>query len=110
MTFRRAPFLSLLILTVSCVGGIEADAAPPTVSLVKGALQVQTPNGLVLTIARLRLRLADGAAVAGSFEEAGREGGRDEAGEFERLRYALKPAQVVEGGRTLRAVLEVRRY
>jgi hypothetical protein len=111
MTFERALLLSLLLLAVSRVGVREAAAAPPTVSLVKGALQVQTPNGLVLTIARLRLRLADGSAVAGAFEDAGRETARDEAGEFERLRYALKPAQAAGDGRPqLRAVLEVRRY
>ena len=111
MTFRRALLLPLLLLAVSSVGlKGEAEAAPPAVSLVKGALQVQTPAGLVLTIARLRLRLADGSAVAGTFEEAGRETARDDAGEFERLRYAFKPAPAVEGGRALSAALEVRRY
>jgi raffinose synthase len=110
MTFRRALLLSLLILTLSVAGRTEAAAAPPVVSLVKGALQIQTPSGLSLTVARLRLRLADGSAVAGAFEEAGRETARDDAGEFERLRYAFKPAQGVEGVRQLSAVLEVRRY
>jgi raffinose synthase len=110
MTFKRALLLSLLLLTVSCVCRIEADAAPPTVSLVRGALRVETPAGLVLSINRLRLRLADGTTLAGTFEEAGRETARDESGEFERLRYRLKPAQAGEGHKELSAVLEVRRY
>ena len=110
MTFKRALLLFLLLLTVSCVGLTEADAAPPTVALVKGALQVQTPTGVVFSINRLRLRLADGTAVAGTLEETGRETARDESGEFERLRYRLKPAQSGEGRKGLSAVLEVRRY
>src|SRR4051812_49971098 len=110
MTFKRALFLFLFLLTVSCVGLTEVAAAPPTVSLVRGALQVQTPSGLVLSINRLRLRLADGTALAGTLEEAGRETARDESGEFERLRFRLKPAQADEGGKGLSAVLEVRRY
>ncbi|HEV7891888.1 MAG TPA: Sip1-related alpha-galactosidase [Pyrinomonadaceae bacterium] len=110
MTFRRALLLSLLVLSVSCVGRAEAAAAAPTVALVKGTLQVQTPNGLVFTAFRLRLRLADGTAVSGTLEEAGREMARDDAGEFERLRFRLKPAQETEVSRRLSAVLEVRRY
>ncbi|MFL6281735.1 MAG: Sip1-related alpha-galactosidase [Pyrinomonadaceae bacterium] len=102
--------MSLLLLTVSCVCRIEAEAAPPTVSLVRGALQIETPEGLVLSINRLRLRLADGTALAGTLEEAGRETARDESGEFERLRYRLKPAQAGEGHKGLSAVLELRRY
>jgi raffinose synthase len=110
MTFKRALLLSLLLLAVSCVGRIEAHAAPPTVSLVRGTLQVRTPSGLVLSINRLRLRLADSTAVAGTFEEAGRETARDESGEFERMRYRLKPAQADDGRKGLSVVLEVRRY
>lgn len=110
MTFRRELFLPLLVLIVSCVGRAEVAAAAPTVALVKGTLQVQTANGLVFTAFRLRLRLAGGAAVSGTLEEAGRETARDDAGEFERLRFRLKPAQVSEIGKRLNAVLEVRRY
>ncbi|HVF68204.1 MAG TPA: Sip1-related alpha-galactosidase [Pyrinomonadaceae bacterium] len=77
---------------------------------MKGSLQVQTLNGLVLTAFRLRLRLADGAAVSGTLEDAGRETARDDAGEFERLRFRLKPAQESEASKRVRAVLEVRRY
>jgi hypothetical protein len=110
MTFKRALVLSLLLLSVSRVGLTRADAAPPTVALVKGALQIQTHAGAVLSVNRLRLRLADGTAVAGMFEESGRETARDESGEFERLRYRVKPAQSGEGRKGLSAVLEVRRY
>lgn len=106
-------FLSLLLITVSSLGLTEAVAATPSVSLIKGALQVRTPAGPVLTNVRLRLRLADGASLAGTLEEAGRENARDGAGEFERMRYKFKPAppaQESEGGGPLLAVLEVRRY
>src|SRR5215212_7821470 len=106
MTFRRAPLLPLLVLIVLCVGRAEAAAVAPTVSLVRGALQVQTTNGLVFTAFRLRLRLADGTAVSGTLEDAGRENTKDDAGEFERLRFRLKPAQVSEASKRLSAVLE----
>jgi hypothetical protein len=88
----------------------QADA-PLSVELVKGALQIKTPDGPVLTNLRLRLRLADGASLAGTLEEAGREASKDGAGEFERLRFRLKPAPHQEGGKeSVSAVLEVRRY
>ncbi|HVF42463.1 MAG TPA: Sip1-related alpha-galactosidase [Pyrinomonadaceae bacterium] len=87
-----------------------ASGTAPTVALVRGALQIQTRGGLVLNAFRLRLRLAGGAAVSGALEEAGRENAKDDAGEFERLRFRLKPAQEGEAGGRVSAVLEVRRY
>jgi hypothetical protein len=113
MTIKRASVLSLLILFVLCVGLTEAAAAPPSVALVKGALQIATPEGPVLSNVRLRLRLADGTSLTGTLEEAGRENARDDAGEFERLRYRFVPAAPAPAGRgrgALSAVLEVRRY
>src|SRR5215207_3375652 len=116
MTIKRLLLLSSLLLTVSNVSRVEArgvvraPGTPPTVALVRGSLQIQTANGLVLSVFRLRLRLADGAAVSGTLEEAGRETARDDAGEFERLRFRLKPAQASEVSKRLNAVLEVRRY
>lgn len=110
MTFRRALVLPLLVLIVSCVGRLATAADTATVSLVRGALQIQTPGGPVLNAFRLRLRLADGAAVSGTLEDAGRETARDGAGEFERMRFTLKPAQETEVSRRLKAALEVRRY
>src|SRR5215213_1805049 len=125
MTIKRLLLLSSLLLTVSNVSRVgavasvrapgQSEARPaagttPTVALVRGALQIQTTNGLVLSVFRLRLRFADGAAVSGTLEEAGRATARDDAGEFERLRFRLKPAQGGEGGMRSSAVLEVRRY
>ena len=114
MTFARALLFSLLLLIVSGLGRAEAAAAPPpSVALVKGALQIQTPDGTVLSNVRLRLRLADGASLAGPLEDAGRETASDAAGEFERLRYRFAPAPPAQDGAgraALSAVLEVRRY
>lgn len=133
MIIKRLLFLSLLLLATSNVSRGEANAASRraeqaeaqtgsrvgqtsatlSVASVKGAVQIKTSAGPVLSNLRLRLRFGDGTLLSGTLEEAGREMARDEAGEFERLRYRFTPApspQGVGGKEAARAVLEVRRY
>ena len=82
--------------------------AQPSLALERGALQFRRGRGLVMTVMRMRLRLADGAAASGELEPAGRDEGADAAGRYERLRFRLKPNADARGVRD--AALEVRRY
>lgn len=107
---------SLLLLTAPNVRlaaaqtrSAQADA-PLRVELLKGALQIKTPAGPVLSNVRLRLRFNDGASLAGTLEEAGREASKDGSGEFERSRYRFTPAPQDGDKESVKAVLEVRRY
>jgi hypothetical protein len=61
-----------------------------------------------MTLMRVRLRLADGAAVSGELEPAARDEGSDAAGAFERQRFRLRPGGDPRGVKS--AALEVRRY
>ncbi|HWS87933.1 MAG TPA: Sip1-related alpha-galactosidase [Pyrinomonadaceae bacterium] len=104
---RRIVLLALF-LAAACVAGRAQSPGQSNVSLNRGQLQLRRGPGLVMTVMRLRLRLADGAAVSGELEAAGRDAGSDAAGAFERERFRLKPngdARGVKG-----ATLEVRRY
>jgi raffinose synthase len=84
--------------------------ATPGVALNRGQLQLSGGRGLVLTVLRMRLRLADGTAVSGELEAAGQDAGEEEvAGQFRRQRFRMKTAAGASGG-VESAVLEVRRY
>jgi hypothetical protein len=78
------------------------------VVLNRGQLQLRRGPGLVLTVMRVRLRLADGASVSGELEGAGKDTGSDAAGPFGRQRFRLKPGGDARGMKS--AALEVRRY
>jgi raffinose synthase len=105
---RRIVLLALF-LTAAC-GAVCAQtaAAESNVVLNRGQLQLRRGTGLVLTLMRMRLRLADGAAVSGELEAAGQDAGSDAAGAFERQLFRLKPNGDARGVKS--AALEVRRY
>jgi hypothetical protein len=99
--------LAFILLAAS--GGSRAQTAPRSnVALNRGQLQLRRGPGLVMTLMRVRLRLADGASVSGELEGAGEDAGSDAAGAFERRRFRLKPAGDARGVKS--AALEVRRY
>jgi hypothetical protein len=87
-------------------------AAPLSLSLEKGVLQVKTPLGAVISGMKLRLRFADDSSLAGELELAGQETGTDKAGKYERLRYRLKPNGTAQPTRSdsISAVLEIQHY
>ncbi|HEX8336155.1 MAG TPA: hypothetical protein VF621_05455, partial [Pyrinomonadaceae bacterium] len=78
------------------------------VALDRGQLRLRRGPGLVMTVMRVRLRLADGASVSGELQGAGEDAGSDDAGPFARQRFRLKPAGDARGVKA--AALEVRRY
>src|SRR5215213_10053167 len=110
MTIARLLIASLFLL----IGfGVEVKAQPLSVSLEKGALQLKTPTGTVVSNMRLRLRFGDDSALVGDLELAGQDQGTDKTGKYERLRYRLKPNASVSTARTTDAVtamLEIRHY
>src|SRR5215208_8512162 len=57
-----------------------------SLALEKGTLQIKTAHGAVLSGMKLRLRLSDGAQLAGELELAGQDKGTDSTGKYERLR------------------------
>lgn len=87
-------------------------AAPLSLSLEKGVLQVRTPLGAVISGMKLRLRFADESSLAGELELAGHDTGTDQTGRYERSRYRLKPNNPSQPARSdsINAVLEIRRY
>jgi hypothetical protein len=95
-----------------------AQAAPISVNVSKGVLQLKRGADAVMSNMKLRLRLSDGATLAGELEAAGRDEGADEAGRYELLRYRLRanaPANrradaPANSGTNANAVLELRRY
>jgi hypothetical protein len=103
---RRIVLLALF-LTAAPVA-VSAQTSESSVVLDRGQLQLRRGPGLVMTLMRLRLRLAGGAAVSGELEAAGQDAGTDAAGAFERQRFRLKPSGEARGVKS--AVLEVRRY
>jgi hypothetical protein len=103
---RRIVLLALF-LTAAPVA-VCARTLESGVVLERGQLQLRRGPGLVLTLMRVRLRLADGAAVSGELEAAGQDAGTDAAGGFERQRFRLKPNGDARGVKS--ATLEVRRY
>jgi hypothetical protein len=103
---RRIVLLALFLLAAPAV--VCAQTSESSVVLNRGQLQLKRGPGLVMTVMRMRLRLADGAAVSGELEAAVQDAGSDTAGAFERQRFRLKPngdARAVKS-----AALEVRRY
>ncbi|MBV9928703.1 MAG: hypothetical protein JOZ96_27055 [Acidobacteria bacterium] len=101
---KRRIALLALFLTAACV----AVCAQSNVTLNRGQLQLRRGEGLVLTVMRVRLRLADGAAVSGELEAAAQDSGSDEAGAFDRQRFRIKPNGDARGVKS--STLEVRRY
>ncbi|MFL6333422.1 MAG: Sip1-related alpha-galactosidase [Pyrinomonadaceae bacterium] len=100
--------LLLLALFLFAATAAAQTNRQSNVVLDRGQLQLRRGPGLVLTLMRVRLRLADGAAVSGELEEAGQDAGSDDAGAFERQRFRVKPNGEAHGVKS--AVLEVRRY
>lgn len=96
-----------LFITAACVA-VSAQTSESNVALNRGQLQLKRGPGLVLTLMRMRLRLAGGAAVSGELEAAGQEAGSDAAGPFESQLFRLKPNGDAHG--VSAAALEVRRY
>ena len=83
-----------------------------TLALDKGALQIRSPLGLVLSITKVRLRFDDGSSVSSVLAAAVQDRGHDDAGAYERLRYRLQPVATLQTGRaqSFDATLEVRHY
>jgi raffinose synthase len=104
---RRIVLLALCLLT-ACGAVYAQTDTQSSVVLDRGQLQLRRGPGLVLTLTRMRLRLADGAAVSGELEAAGQDEGSDAAGRFTRQRFRLKPGGDARGLKS--AALEVRRY
>jgi raffinose synthase len=104
----RRIVLPALFLTAACAAVCAQTGARPSVSLNRGQLQLKGGAGLVLTVMRVRLRLADGAAVSGALEAPAEDAGSDQGGAFERQRFRLKPNGEARGVKS--AALEVRRY
>lgn len=102
---KRLVLLGLFLFAATASAQTNAQSS---VVLERGQLQLRRGPGLVLTLMRVRLRLADGAAVSGGLEAAGRDSGTDAAGAFERQRFRLQPNG--DAGGVKSAVLEVRRY
>ncbi|HEX8151017.1 MAG TPA: Sip1-related alpha-galactosidase [Pyrinomonadaceae bacterium] len=103
---RRIVPLALFLLAAPAA--VCAQTSESSVALNRGQLQLKRGPGLVMTLMRMRLRLADGAAVSGELEDAGQDAGSDAAGPFGRQRFCLKPGGDARGVKS--AVLEVRRY
>src|SRR5215211_3838370 len=93
----RRIVLVALFLTAACAAVCARTGAQSSVVLSRGQLQLRRGPGLVLTVMRLRLRLADGAAVSGELEAAGEDAGEDAAGAFGRQRFRLKPGGDARG-------------
>lgn len=100
--------LIVLLALFLLAAGASAQTLESSVVLNRGQLQFRRGAGLVMTVMRMRLRLADGAAVSGELEAAGQDGASDAAGSFERQRFRLKPGGDARGVKS--ATLEVRRY
>ncbi len=103
---RRIVLLALFLLAAPVA--LCAQTSESSVVLNRGQLQLRRGAGLVMTLMRVRLRLADGAAVSGELEAAGQDAGSDPAGAFGRQRFRLKPSGDARGVKS--ATLEVRRY
>ncbi|MBV8859131.1 MAG: hypothetical protein JOZ02_19520 [Acidobacteria bacterium] len=103
----RKQLLLLALFLLAATASAQTNAQS-TIVLNRGQLQLRRGEGLVMTLMRVRLRLADGAAVSGELEAAGQDAGTDAAGRFERQRFRLKPNGDARGIKA--AVLEVRRY
>ena len=105
---KRRIVLLALFLAAACGAVCAQTGVQSTVSLNRGQLQLRRGPGLVLTVMRVRLRLADGGAVSGELEAAGQDAGSDAAGPFERQRFRLRLPGEARGVKD--AALEVRRY
>ncbi|MFL6257747.1 MAG: Sip1-related alpha-galactosidase [Pyrinomonadaceae bacterium] len=103
---RRIVLLALLLLAAPVA--VCAQTPESSVALNRGQLQLRRGPGLVLTLMRVRLRLAGGTSVSGELEEAGQDEGEDAGGRFVRQRFRLKPNADARGVKS--AGLEVRRY
>lgn len=99
--------LALFLLT-ACGAVCAQTGMESNVALNRGQLQLKRGPGLVMTLMRMRLRLADGTSVSGELEATGTDRGADEGGAYERQRFRLKPAMGSRG--VVGATLEVRRY
>jgi hypothetical protein len=100
--------LVLLALFLFAAGASARTFGQSSVVLDRGQLQLRRGPGLVLTLMRMRLRLAGGAAVSGELKAPAQDAGSDAAGAFERQRFRLKPNGDARGVKA--ATLEVRRY
>ena len=106
---RRRIVLLALFLTAACAAVCAQTGAQSSVALNRGQLQLRRGGGLVLTLMRVRLRLADGAAVSGELEPPEVDEGEGVAdGSYTRERFRVKPSGDARGVKS--AVLEVRRY
>ncbi len=90
----------------------DQSAAPISVTLVKGAPQVKTTVGPVLSGMKLRLHFADNSTLVGDFELLKQNEETVKASAFERLRYRLIPASSSQpvSKAMVNAVLEMRHY
>lgn len=104
---RRIVLLALCLLT-ACGAVCAQTNTQSSVVLNRGQLQLRHGPGLVLTVMRMRLRLAGGASVSGELEEAGQDEGEDKGGAFVRQLFRLKPNADARGVKS--ATLDVRRY
>src|SRR5215207_7008843 len=112
---RRIVLLLLAPFLLAAPGRAQPQLRPNVtpepeshVVLSRGQLQLRRGPGLVLTVMRVRLRLADGVSVSGELEGAGEDAGSDAAGPFKRQSFRLKTAGDARGVKS--AALEVRRY
>ena len=105
---RKRIVLLALFLTAACAAVCAQTDSGSNVVLNRGQLQLRRGPGLVMTLMRMRLRLADGAAVSGELEGAGEDAGSDAAGAFTRRRFRLRPGGDARGVKS--AALDVRRY
>ena len=108
---NRIVLLALFLLAAPgavCAQAAAGPSAESSVVLSRGQLQLRRGPGLVMTVMRVRLRLADGGAVTGELEAAGEDSGADGSGPYTRQRFRLRPGANARG--VASAALEVRRY
>ncbi|MFL6211277.1 MAG: Sip1-related alpha-galactosidase [Pyrinomonadaceae bacterium] len=116
MPHKRIPRLSLFVLLAFSTCSFHAvvhgqTSAPLSVSVNKGTLQLRRGADAVISNVKLRLRLADGAALLGELAAAGQDNGADEGGRYERQRYRLRASTASSASANgVTAVLELRRY
>src|SRR5207253_3158951 len=94
------------ILNSSARQSSQSNAAI-SLTLDRGALQLKTPLGAVISGMKLRLNFGDNLSLLYDLELAGQDKGTDKAGSYERLRYALKlnPSSAAPPGDSINAVL-----
>jgi hypothetical protein len=88
------------------------SGAAISLTLDKGALQLNTPFGTAISGMKLRLNFVDNLSLLYDLELAGQDKGTDKSGSYERTRYGMKlnPSSAAPPKDSINAVLEIRQY